>query len=88
MLAHPNTKRFSLVRRVGEQHPGRHFVTLLESCQSPWLVVDVGGVDVYRAQQAEGVDDDLPLAANDSLGAVKATLPPFSVVFAVWESST
>jgi hypothetical protein len=43
-------------------------------------------VDGHREDQAEAVDEDVPLAAIDLLARVVALRPPFSVVLTDWLS--
>jgi hypothetical protein len=43
-------------------------------------IVEVGGMDPDRQDQAQGVYQQMPLASVDPLGAVIAPDPPFSVV--------
>ena len=49
-------------------------------------VADVGGGHLDLADQAEGVDQQVALAAVDPLGAVVAMAPPRSVVLTLWLS--
>lgn len=46
----------------------------------PVGIVDVGGMHPHREDQPEGVYQEMPLAPVDSLSAVVAADPPFSVV--------
>jgi hypothetical protein len=52
------------------------------------LVACVSGSYVHGQQQAEGVDQQVALAAAGLLGAVVAVRPPRSVVFTLWLSKT
>ena len=49
-------------------------------------VANVGRGHLDLADQAEGVDQQVALAAVDPLGTVVAVLPPRSVVFTLWLS--
>jgi cytochrome c-type biogenesis protein CcmH/NrfF len=51
-------------------------------------VADVSGGHVHGQQQAEGVDQQVALAAVELLGAVVAMRPPLSVVLMLWLSKT
>jgi hypothetical protein len=51
-------------------------------------VADIGGGDVRLADQPQGVDQQVPLAPVQLLGAVVAVRPPCSVVRTLWLSST
>jgi hypothetical protein len=51
-------------------------------------VADIGRGDVDLADQPQGVDQQVALAATYLLGAVVAVRPPFSVVLTLWLSRT
>ena len=52
----------------------------------PIAILDVGGVYDDGQEQAQGVYDNVPLAALDLLAGVVAACPPFSTVFTDWLS--
>ena len=53
-------------------------------------VLNIGGMNRHAQKQAERIDKDVPLAARDFLGAVKALRieigPPFGAPFTLWLS--
>jgi|tagenome__1003787_1003787.scaffolds.fasta_scaffold20308577_1 hypothetical protein len=54
-------------------------------------VLNVGGKDLDAQQQAERVDENVPLAAGDFLGRIvtlRVLRPPFCAALALWLSST
>jgi hypothetical protein len=53
----------------------------------PISILYVRGVDYAVQDQAQGVDDDMPLPALDFFARVVALGAPFSVVFALWLST-
>jgi len=54
----------------------------------PVAILQTGGMHHHAQDQAQGIDDDMPLAAVDFLPRVKTAYPPFSVVFTDWLSMT
>ena len=50
-------------------------------------ILNVGGMHNDGQNQAQGVDDNVPLAIVDLLARVIAMRPPFSVVFTLWLST-
>ena len=73
-----------LVAAVGE-HPhdeGKEAPDLLEERQRAIAILDIGGLDVNRQDQAERIDDDVAFLAFDLLAGVIARRidprPPFS----------
>jgi hypothetical protein len=59
----------------------------LQHPASPLPILDVGGVDHHRQDQAERIDEDMAFAAFDLLARIVATVPPFSVL-TLWLSKT
>ena len=59
----------------------------LQHPASPLPILDVGGVDHPRQDQAERIDEDMAFAAFDLLARIVATVPPFSVL-TLWLSKT
>jgi hypothetical protein len=51
-------------------------------------VLDIGRVDDHENQQADRVDEDVPLATIDLFARIVTVRPPFSVVFTDWLSMT
>ena len=49
-------------------------------------ILDVGGMNDDLEDQAEGIDDDVSLAALDLFPGVEAAGPPFSASFTLWLS--
>ena len=49
-------------------------------------ILDGGGMNDDGEDQAEGIDDDVPLAALDLFPGVEAAGPPFSASFTLWLS--
>ncbi|PJN94207.1 hypothetical protein CNY89_15875 [Amaricoccus sp. HAR-UPW-R2A-40] len=71
-------------RHEGKRPPGR-----IEDSLRPVAILDVGAVDLDRAQPAVGVDvgQDAPLAATEALSGVTAFALPFrSAVRTLWRS--
>ncbi len=52
----------------------------------PLAILHVGGRDDHHQDQAERVDEEVPLAAFDLFVRIKAAEPPFSVVLTDWLS--
>lgn len=52
----------------------------------PVAILDIGRMYNHPQKQAQGVYNDVPLAAFDLLASVVATCPPFSTVFTDWLS--
>ena len=59
----------------------------LQHPASPVPILDVGGVDHHRHDQAERIDEDMAFAAFDLLARIVAPVPPFSVL-TLWLSKT
>jgi hypothetical protein len=54
-------------------------------------VLDLGGVDLDAQQEAERVDENVPLAAGDLLARIvplRIVRPPFCAALALWLSRT
>ena len=81
-----------LVAAIGE-HPndeGEEAPDLLEDRQSAITILDIGRLDMSREDQAERIDDDVPLLAFDLFPSVVARWinprPPFSAPLTLWLS--
>ena len=62
---------------------------LRQGCQhgaGPVPIGHIGGMDHRPQDQTARVDEQVPLAPAQLLGAIVATAPPFSVVLALWLS--
>ena len=59
---------------------------LLEEQFSTISVLYVGRMDNQRDNQANGVDDQMTLAAKDFLARIVPAIPPFSAVLTDWLS--
>ena len=62
-------------RKAGDECPEHRF--------GPIAVLDAGRMHHHDEEQPEDIDDDVALATADTLAAVIAAAPPFSVVFTV-----
>jgi site-specific DNA recombinase len=69
-----------------QPQPAEPVLDPLQDEPGPVAVLDVGGVDHHDHQQAERIDEDVPLAAADLLAGVVAADPLFSVVLTDWLS--
>lgn len=49
-------------------------------------ILNVGRMDDQRHDQADGIDDQMTLAAKDFLARIVPAIPPFSAVFTDWLS--
>ena len=79
-----------LVDAVGpdQLQPAESAPDRLEDQLGPLVVLDAGRRDDHRQDQAEGVDEDVPLAAVDLLPRIDAVRAPLSVVLTDWLSMT
>src|SRR4051794_10913346 len=77
------------VRPVGPHplQPAEPPADHLEQQLRPVGVVHVGGMHHHSEDQAERIDQDVPLAAGDLLSPIVAAGPPFSVVLTDWLST-
>jgi len=50
-------------------------------------ILNVGSMDDHGQDQAQGIDDQVPLAPLDFLARVVPSRPPFSVVLTLWLST-
>lgn len=81
-----------LVCGIGEELDDRREAALgvAQQAADAIAILQVGAMDDDVQQQAEGVDDDVPLAAGDLLARVVALRvdrgPPFCAALALWLS--
>lgn len=91
-FAHRRRRGRALVTAIGEDpHDERkQAADLLEHRQRAVAVLDIGGLDVGRQDQAERIDDDVPLLAFDLFASVVARRidprHPFSAPLTLWLS--
>lgn len=81
-----------LVARIGEElgERGKAASGIAQQSTDAVAILQVGAVDDDVQQQAEAVDDDVPLAPRDLLARVVALRvdrgPPFCAALALWLS--
>ena len=63
-----------LIASVGKDalDEGKRSARRPQQLARPIPVLDIGGMDDHAQQQAEGVDEDVPLAPRDLLARIKA----------------
>lgn len=79
--------RIALVRPQVAESPSC-FGYSIEQLGNASPILDVGFVNDRGHQDACGVYENMPLSSVDFLVTVETADPPFSVVFALWESMT
>jgi hypothetical protein len=77
------------ITRIGllgphQPEPGQPVTEDLQAMVSALALLPVGGRHDHRQPEAQGIDEDMPLAPLDLLGPVHAAAPPFAVVLTAW----
>ena len=58
----------------------------LQNQPSPITILNVGGVYYHNQNQAEGINEQVPLTPRNLFSGVITATPPFSAVFTLWLS--
>jgi hypothetical protein len=84
----PRLKAAFLVRTVGpdELQSGEAALERLQEMLAALLILDVGLMHQHVQDQAQSVDEQMPLAPFHPLAAIIAAPPPISLVFTDWLS--